>query len=199
MQISYSPPAKNLLQYIFTRIQKGAKMDVREDPRNVDDRYKYWTEEAIKADLRTHCNNFSVLITNKFHDFNIGSVIRSSNAFCAKEVIVYGSKQYDKRGTVGAHLYTNMRHVRFADELDFTEYVVVGVDNFPWAQPIETFTWPDKHVLMVFGQEGTGITEEMAELCDHMVYIKQYGSVRSLNVGCAASITMFDYCQKMVK
>lgn len=173
-------------------------MDIREDPRNVDDRYKYWAEDAIKADLRDHCNNFSVLVTNKFHDFNIGSVIRNANAFCAKEVIVYGSKQYDKRGTVGAHLYTNMRHVRFTDELDFSQYVVVGVDNLSQAVPMETFVWPSKHVLLVFGQEGTGLTDELIAVCDSMIYIKQYGSVRSLNVGCASAITMYDYCHKMV-
>jgi len=178
--------------------RKGERMDAREDPRNVDDRYKYWTEEAIKADLRTHCNNFSVLITNKFHDFNIGSVIRNANAFCAKEVIIYGSKQYDKRGTVGAHIYTTMKHVRFTEELDLSDSIVVGVDNLEQAVPIESFVWPDKHVVLVFGQEGTGLTEEMVELLDHMVYISQYGSVRSLNVGCASAIAMYDYCHKMV-
>jgi tRNA G18 (ribose-2'-O)-methylase SpoU len=173
-------------------------MDVREDPRNVDDRYKYWTEESIKADLRTHCNNFSVLITNKFNDFNIGSVIRNANAFCAREVIIYGSKQYDKRGTVGSHLYTNLRHVRFTDELDLSDSIVVGVDNLTQAVPIESFDWPKEHVVLMFGQEGTGLTDDLIELCDHMVYIKQYGSVRSLNVGCASAITMYDYCNKMV-
>lgn len=167
---------------------------LREDPRNVDDRYKYWKEDAIKADLREKCHNFSVLITNKFHDFNIGSVIRNSNAFCAKEVIVYGSKQYDKRGTVGAHLYTNMKHVRFTDELDLSDSIVIGVDNLENSVPIEKFVWPEKHVIMAFGQEGTGLTQDIIDLCDEMVYITQYGSVRSLNVGCASAIAMFSYC-----
>lgn len=174
-------------------------MEIREDPRNVDDRYKYWTEDAIKADLRTRCHNFSVLITNKFHDFNIGSVIRNANAFCAKEVIIYGSKQYDKRGTVGSYLYTNMRHVRFTDELDLTDSVVIGVDNLEGAVPIETFEWPQQHVVLAFGQEGTGLTEDIIALCDQMIYIKQYGSIRSLNVGCASAIAMYDYCLKMVR
>jgi tRNA G18 (ribose-2'-O)-methylase SpoU len=77
-------------------------MDIREDTRNVADVYKYWTEEAIKADLRTKHHNFSALITNKHHDFNIGTVIRCANAFCAKEVIIFGSKKYDKRGRAAA-------------------------------------------------------------------------------------------------
>ena len=171
-------------------------MEYREDPRNIDDRFKYWSEEAIKADLRTNCRNFSVLITNKFNDFNIGSIIRNANAFCAKEVIIYGSKQYDRRGTVGAHLYTNLRHVRFTDELDLRDSIVVGIDNLEQAVPIETFEWPKEHVIMMFGQEGTGLTEDLIPLCQHMVYIKQYGSVRSLNVGCASAIAMYDYCRK---
>ena len=174
-------------------------VEIRDDSRNVVDVYAYWKEEAIRADLREKCNNFSVIITNHFNDFNIGSIIRNANAFCAKEVIIYGSKQYDKRGTVGAHLYTTMKHVRFTDELDLKDCVVVGVDNIDGSVPIETFEWPkDKHVVMIFGQETTGMTEDMIALCHHMVYIKQYGSVRSLNVGVASGITMFDYCKKVV-
>lgn len=172
--------------------------NLRDDTRNVIDYYAYWKEDAIKADLRSKCNNFSVLVTNKFHDFNLGSIIRNANAFCAKEVIIYESKQYDKRGTVGAHLYTTMKHVRFTDELDLSDSIVVGVDNLAQAVPIESFVWPDKHVVLVFGQEGTGLTEDMIELLDHMVYISQYGSVRSFNVGCASAIAMYDYCHKMV-
>jgi tRNA G18 (ribose-2'-O)-methylase SpoU len=166
----------------------------REDTRNVTDYYKYWTVEAIKADLETKAHNFSVLVLNDTRDFNLGTVIRNANAFCAKEVIVYGKKKYDKRGTVGAHLYTNLRKVRFCDELDLRGAVVVGVDNLDGAVPIETFEWPRDHVIMVFGQESTGLTQEMIDLCNHMVYIEQYGSVRSLNVGCASAIAFFSYC-----
>lgn len=169
----------------------------REDPRNVVDMYKYWTVDAIKADLRTKHNNFSVLITNLFHEFNIGSVIRNANAFCAKEVIVYGRKKFDRRGAVGSHLYTDLKHVKFTDELDLKGKVVVGVDNLEGAVPLETFKWPTEHVVLAFGQEGTGLTDELIDLCQHMVYIKQYGSIRSLNVGCASAIAMYDYCQKM--
>lgn len=169
-----------------------------EDKRNVIDVYKYWTTEAIVADLRTKHHNFSVLITNQFNDFNMGTVIRNANAFCAKEVIVYGRKSYDRRGTVGAHLYTTMKHVRFVEELDLSDSVLVGIDNLDGAVPIEDFEWPDKHVVMAFGQEATGLTQEIIDRCQHMVYIKQYGSVRSLNVGVASGITMYDYCKKKI-
>jgi tRNA G18 (ribose-2'-O)-methylase SpoU len=171
--------------------------DVRDDPRNVIDVYKYWTTDAIKADLRTKHHNFSALITNKHHDFNIGTVIRCANAFCAKEVIIHGRKKYDKRGAVGAHLYTTMKHVRFTDDLDLGDSLVVGIDNLDGAVPIESFEWPkDRHVVMAFGQEQTGLTPDMVARCHHLVYIKQYGSVRSLNVGVAAGIAMYDYCKK---
>ncbi len=83
--------------------------------------------------------------------------------------------------------------------MDFSDCVVVGVDNLPGAVPIETFEWPKEHVVMAFGQEQTGLTQEVIDLCQHMVYISQYGSVRSLNVGVASGIAMYDYCCKMVR
>lgn len=174
----------------------------REDKRNVADFYRYWTEDAIKADLREKAHNFSVLITNQFKDFNIGTVIRNANAFCAERVIIYGSRQYDKRGTVGAHLYTNLKRVAFTDDLEEhlpADRLIVGVDNIEGAEPIETFEWPkDKHVVITLGEEAVGLTDNMIALCDKMVYIKQYGSVRSLNVGVASGIAMYDYCRKVV-
>lgn len=172
-------------------------MDVP-DNRNVIDVYKYWTEEAIRADLRTKHHNFSVLINNHFNDFNIGSVIRNANAFCAKEVIIHGKKKYDKRGTVGCHIYNDMKHVRTVEELSFENSILIGVDNVAGAVPIEDFEWPAEHVIMVFGQESFGLTVEVQRLCKTIVYIKQYGSVRSLNVGCSSAIVMYDYCRKMV-
>jgi tRNA G18 (ribose-2'-O)-methylase SpoU len=172
---------------------------VRPDTRNVVDFYRYWSEEAIKADLREKHHDFSVLLTNRHRDFNIGTVIRNANAFCAKEVIIYGSKQYDRRGTVGAHLYTSLKHVRFTDELDLSGATLIGIDNVPGSEPIEEFQWPSGHVVMAFGEEGGGLSEELISRCQNMLYIKQYGSVRSLNVGVASGIAMYDYCRKMTK
>lgn len=166
--------------------------------RNVVDFYRYWTTDAIKADMREKSHNFSVLISNQFNDFNMGTVIRNANAFCAREVIIYGRRQYDRRGTVGAHHYVNLKHVRFTDEIELSGSIVIGVDNLEGAVPLETFEWPKEHVVLVFGQEGTGLTEDLLKLCSNLVYIQQYGTVRSLNVGCASAIAMYDYCRKMV-
>lgn len=165
--------------------------------RNVIDHYEYWTTDAIKADLDSKRNDFRILISNKFHDFNIGTVIRCSNAFLGKEVLIYGpSKTWDRRGTVGAHLYENLKHIKHIDELDFQGQKVIGIDNLPGSVPIETFEWPDEPFVMAFGQEQVGLPEEILDVCDNLVYISQYGSVRSLNVGVAAGIAMYDYCSK---
>ena len=166
------------------------------DNRNILDHFKYWTTDAIKADLDQRRHNFSVLISNKFHDFNIGTVVRNSNAFLAKEVLIYGRKQFDRRGAVGTNHYENLKHLREIEELNFSDSVVVGIDNLEGAVPIETLVWPTTHVILAFGQEDVGLPEEILKICNHLVYIKQYGSVRSLNVGCASSIAMYDYCQK---
>jgi len=164
------------------------------ETRNIIDYYHYWDTEAIKADLDEKRHNFSILISNKLNDFNIGSVIRNANAFLAKEVIIYGRKKFDRRGTVGTHLYENLKHVKFIEDLDLGDSVVVGIDNLEQAVPIENFEWPSKHVVMAFGQEQIGLPEEVLSLCSDIVYIKQYGSVRSLNVGCASAIAMYSHC-----
>jgi tRNA G18 (ribose-2'-O)-methylase SpoU len=110
--------------------------------------------DAIRANLDIKRNNFSVLISNEFQDFNIGSVIRNANAFLAKEVIICGRKKFDKRGTVGTHLYENLKHIRFIDEFKMPENsILIGVDNVENSVPVETFKWPDCHVILAFGQE----------------------------------------------
>jgi tRNA G18 (ribose-2'-O)-methylase SpoU len=163
--------------------------------RNVLDIYKNWSLEAIKGDLDTKRHNFSVVITNDFHDMNIGTVIRNANAFLAKEVIIVGKKKYDRRGTVGTHLYENLKHVRTVEELDFLEgSKVIGVDNVENALSIENYSWPNDHFYLVFGQEQVGIRDSLRSLCHQMVYINQYGSVRSLNVGVASGIAMYAIC-----
>ncbi len=166
-----------------------------EDNRNIIDYYKYWTVDAIKANLDTKRHEFSVLISNKFNDFNIGAVIRNANAFLAKEVLIYGRKQYDRRATVGTHLYENLKYVKNIEDLSF-QVPVIGIDNISNALPIENYEWPKGEFIMAFGQEDVGLPEEILAICSNFVYIKQYGSVRSLNVGCASAIAMYDFCRK---
>jgi tRNA G18 (ribose-2'-O)-methylase SpoU len=164
--------------------------------RNVIDHYAYWRTEAIKAELNTRRHPFGILISNLQNDFNIGTVIRSANAFLAREVIICGRKKYDRRGTVGTHHYENLRWVKEEDVAALGyHYNLVAIDNVDGAEPIETFKWPT-NPLMLFGQEQGGLPSSLLSIAAHKVYIRQYGSVRSLNVGSAASIAMYDWCVK---
>lgn len=174
------------------------------DTRNIIDFYKYWETEAIKADLDKKRNNFSVLCCNIVGDFNLSTIVRNSNAFLGKEVLIYGKRNWDRRGAVGTQNYTDFKRFRAVDDLDsLKEHVrgchVVGVDNVDGALRIDEYTWPkDKHVVMVFGEEGNGISDDLLDICDDLVYIEQLGSVRSLNVGTASGIAMYSYCQSNV-
>lgn len=165
--------------------------------RNIIDHYWYWSQEAIKADLDKKRNDFAVLCCNWKNDFNIAGVVRNANAFLASMVWVYGRSKFDKRGTVGTHVYEHIRPFKRRDVLDriCKEYNVVAIDNIDGAVPIETFEWPP-NTLMAFGQEQIGLEPDVLDRAKHLVYIKQYGSVRSLNVACASGICMYDWCAK---
>lgn len=169
------------------------------ETRNIIDHYHYWDTEAIKADLDTRRHPFGVLVSNLANDFNVGTVIRSANAFLAREVFFYGRRRYDRRGTVGTHHYENLKVIGDNDlESLAAQYTLVAIDNVTGAEPIETFKWPANPLLM-FGQEQVGLPQTLLDKTEIRVYIKQYGSVRSLNVGSAASIAMYDWCVKNVK
>ena len=170
------------------------------ETRNIIDHYWYWKTEAIKADLDKKRHGFSVLCSNLYNDFNIACVIRSANAFVAQKVYIYGKRKYDRRGTVGTHHYENIEYIKEDEkELDIllNKYTLVAIDNVKGATSLPEFVWP-KNPIMAFGQEQIGLPPELLERAKHVVYIPQYGSVRSLNVASAASITMYDWCVKNV-
>tara|TARA_R110000796_G_scaffold169173_2_gene286050 strand:- start:171 stop:710 length:540 start_codon:yes stop_codon:yes gene_type:complete len=166
---------------------------------NVQDKYKSSTVDEIKQDLRASSHEFAVLMEHWKGDFNISTMIRNANAFNARKVYYLGKKRYDRRGTVGTHHYidvdflgTSLQELVKLKE----EYVFVGLDNnIDKCQPMEHFEWPENS-LMIFGEEGSGISPEVLSMCDHIVSITQYGSVRSLNVGTASGIAMYDYITK---
>jgi tRNA G18 (ribose-2'-O)-methylase SpoU len=148
------------------------------------------------------------LCSNLYNDFNIATVIRNANAFLASKVIVYGSKQYDRRGTVGTHRYTHFSYCKttidLIDEMKnifnvHTSAKLIGIDNISTAKPIETYQWDaNTHYIIALGQEQVGLPQEIIQMCSELLYIKQYGSVRSLNVGTASGIVMYDYCSKVL-
>lgn len=163
------------------------------DRRNVVDRYRYWTRDAIVADLDTRRHDFHIAVENWQHDFNIGSVVRTANAFLAREVHIVGKRRWNRRGAMVTDRYQHVRH--HADIADLAAWAdaeglpVVGIDNLPGAVPLETTRLPRRCVLL-FGQEGPGLTEEAWAASTAVCSIAQFGSTRSMNAGAAAAIAM---------
>jgi tRNA G18 (ribose-2'-O)-methylase SpoU len=163
------------------------------DRRNVVDSYRYWTVEAIVADLDQRRHPFHVAIENFGHDLNIGTVVRTANAFLAAEVHIVGRRRWNRRGAMVTDRYQHLRHhagigglLRFAADRGLP---VVAVDNAPGAVPLETVELP-RECLLLFGQEGPGLTDEAHAGAALTVSIAQFGSTRSINAGVAAGIAM---------
>jgi len=164
---------------------------------NVEDRFKDKSQEEIKQTLRTTSHPFAVMMEHWNGDFNIGTMIRNANAFNAEKVFYYGKKKYDRRGAVGTHHYVDLNFISDNDGLLSlkSDFVFVCLDNVEGSVPIENFKWPE-NALMIFGEEGFGLSDEILALADHIVSITQYGSVRSMNVGTTSGIAMYDYMKK---
>ncbi len=169
------------------------------DRRNVIDPYRYWTMDAIIADLDTKRHGFHVAIENLQHDFNIGSIVRTANAFLAAEVHIVGKRRWNRRGAMVTDRYQHIRHHETAEDLvawaQAQGLTVVAVDNVPGSVPIETATIP-KNCIMVFGQEGPGLSPQMQAACEFTVSIAQFGSTRSINAGAAAAIAMHSWIRE---
>lgn len=169
------------------------------DSRNVIDRYRYWRMEAIKADLDQTRHRFHVAIENWQHDMNIGSIVRSANAFGADTVHIVGRKRWNKRGAMVTDRYQHVQyHTDIAEFAAWAEQAglrVIAIDNVPGCVPMETFSWPE-NCVMVFGQEGPGLTPEAVTAAESVVEITQYGSTRSINASAAAAIAMYSWVQQ---
>jgi tRNA G18 (ribose-2'-O)-methylase SpoU len=163
------------------------------DRRNVVDEYRYWRLEAIVEDLDTRRHPFHVAIENLNHDMNIGSIVRTANAFLAKEVHVVGRRRWNRRGAMVTDRYQHVRHHPDATALrqwaDDQGLPILGLDNVASSIPMETYRIPESCVLL-FGQEGPGLSSNAQDVCDATLNIAQYGSTRSINVGAAAAIAM---------
>jgi tRNA G18 (ribose-2'-O)-methylase SpoU len=163
------------------------------DTRNVVDRYRYWRHEAIVADLDTRRHDFHVAIENWQHDLNIGTVVRTANAFLAAEVHIVGRRRWNRRGAMVTDRYQHVRHhPTVADFLAWAHgegLTVVGIDNLPGSVPLETAELPRRCVLL-FGQEGPGLSDEARAALDVVCSVAQYGSTRSINAGVASGIAM---------
>lgn len=169
------------------------------DRRNVEDKYRYWTVEAIKTDLDTHRIGLHVAIENWQHDLNIGTIVRNANAFNVAAVHIIGKRHWNRRGAMVTDRYLNI--FQHPDVASFVEAMgdrhIIAVDNLPGAVPLSKSTLPEK-VVLVFGGEGPGLSEEMQTAAESMVMIEQLGSTRSVNVGVAAGIVMYQWMQQHI-
>lgn len=169
------------------------------DRRNVIDDYRYWSLDAIVADLDARRHPFHVAIENFSHDFNIGSVVRTANAFLAAEVHVVGRRRWNRRGAMVTDRYLHVRHHEDASALSAWAsdrgLPLLGIDNLPGSVPLETADLPERCVLL-FGQEGDGLTPTAREQCADVLSIAQYGSTRSINAGAAAAIAMHAWIRR---
>ncbi|MEW1708497.1 TrmH family RNA methyltransferase [Microbacterium sp. NPDC089190] len=169
------------------------------DRRNVVDGYRYWSMDAIVADLDAKRHPFHVAIENWQHDLNIGTIVRSANAFLAAEVHIIGRRRWNRRGAMVTDRYQHVRHhedvaafVTWAREAGLP---VIAVDNVDGSVPIDRADLPEACVLL-FGQEGPGLSPEAIEAATGVVEITQYGSTRSINAASAAAVIMYEWCRR---
>ncbi|MEZ5184869.1 MAG: TrmH family RNA methyltransferase [Candidatus Nanopelagicales bacterium] len=162
------------------------------DTRNVEDRFRYWRREAIVADLDTTRHPVHVAIENFQHDFNIGSVVRTANAFNVAAVHIVGKRRWNRRGAMVTDRYQHVEHHAEPSGLLALSLPVIGIDNIDGSRPIERTTLP-RECILVFGQEGPGLSPASIEICQQVLHITQYGSTRSINAGAAAAIAMYTW------
>jgi len=172
------------------------------DRRNVVDRYRYWSMDAIVADLDARRHGFHVAIENWQHDFNIGTIVRTANAFLAAEVHIVGNRRWNRRGAMVTDRYQHVRHHASVPEL--AAYLherpggpvrLLGIDNLPGSLHLETTEVP-RDVCFLFGQEGPGLSDAAREACDGTFSIAQFGSTRSINASSAAAIAMHTWIRE---
>jgi tRNA G18 (ribose-2'-O)-methylase SpoU len=169
------------------------------DRRNVVDRYRYWSVEAITADLDTRRHPFHVAIENWQHDLNIGTVVRNANAFLAQAVHIVGRRRWNRRGAMVTDRYQRIEHhdtiealLAWAAEGNLP---VLGIDNLPGSLPLPEVELPRACVLL-FGQEGPGLSEAAREAVQATFSIPQFGSTRSINAGVASGIAMYEWVRR---
>ena len=176
------------------------------DRRNVIDRYRYWRMEAVVADLDASRHPFHVAIENWGHDFNIGSVVRTANAFNVAAFHIVGKRRWNRRGAMVTDRYQHEHHhASVADLVAWASTAgsggagipLIGVDNLPGSVALETYDLP-RDCVLVFGQEGPGLTPQMTQACEAVLHVEQFGSTRSINAGAAAAIAMHAWVRRHV-
>jgi tRNA G18 (ribose-2'-O)-methylase SpoU len=175
------------------------------DTRNVVDKFRYWSMEAIVADLDAARHKFHVAIENWQHDLNIGSIVRTANAFLAAEVHIIGNKRWNRRGAMVTDRYQHIKHHPTVEEFvawsktanEGKAMPIIAIDNVPGCKQLERYKLPEACVLL-FGQEGPGLSDAAIAASKDVVEITQFGSTRSINASAAAAITMHQWIMQNV-
>lgn len=176
------------------------------DTRNVVDEYRYWSMEAIVADLDTKRHPYHVAIENWQHDLNIGSIVRTANAFLAKEVHIIGNKRWNRRGAMVTDRYQHVTHRPSIEDFvlwaqsagpNGSKLPIIAIDNVPGCKQIENVALPSECIFL-FGQEGPGLSQAALDAADMVLEITQFGSTRSINASAAAAITMHTWVMQHV-
>jgi tRNA G18 (ribose-2'-O)-methylase SpoU len=166
------------------------------DTRNVVDGYRYWSMDAIVADLDSRRHGFDVAIENWQHDLNIGSIVRTANAFLAGTVHIVGRRRWNKRGAMVTDRYQHVLHHDTVDALRAWAVErgrpIIAVDNVEGSVDVVDAAKPADAILL-FGQEGPGLSPEALAAADATVSIRQFGSTRSINAAAAAAIVMHEW------
>lgn len=170
-----------------------------EDPRNLVDGYKGKKVEEIAQDMRMRSFSLHIAIENLQHDINIGSIVRTANAFNVRSVHIVGKRHWNRRGAMATEKYLEVHHQPDVKSLyewaKDNKLTIVGIDNIDGSKNItEHKLLPN--TLMIFGQEGPGLSDEMQSICSVVLHIKQYGSTRSINVGSAGAIAMYEWVRQ---
>ncbi len=171
------------------------------DKRNVTDKYRMWSVEAIKADLHQSAFPIHIAIENFQHDYNIGSIVRTANACRVAGVHIVGKRHWNRRGAMATEKYLSVTHhptiKEFISWQKQANMALIGVDNIPGSVPLTNAELP-KNAIYVFGQEGPGLSEDMQSYCKYLVAIEHFGSTRSVNVGVAGGIVMYEWLRRNV-
>lgn len=167
------------------------------DTRNVIDRYKGLSIEEIVRDLDMHGVSLEIAIENLKRDYNMGTIVRSANAFGVRRIHVVGRRQWNKRGAMMTDKYLHVEYHKSVQDFvtAASERTLIAIDNVPGSIPLQSADMPTIAIL-VFGSEGEGLSSEMLAACAHIVAIEQLGSTRSLNVGVAAGIAMYEWLRQ---
>ena len=179
--------------------ETGEGLTIQNDTRNVVDKYRGLTVDEIKSDLNKSRDNFHIAVENFQHDFNIGTIARNANAFNAAGIHIIGKKHWNRRGAMKTEAYMNVfHHKTVADFISWAkenDLILIAIDNQKGSKNLQDSELPKKSVL-IFGNESDGLSKEMIEACEQMIAIEQFGSTRSVNVGVASGILMYEFVRR---